>query len=119
METKKTTAFSLSPGILAELDRLAEAKGISRSLLVERMLTFAIREQAALLEDLEHDPFERALLRALNKPAIAKLVNRVAGMNRSPEELEQHIQSVSSMVDAAEKTSKAKKSTPKPKVKHP
>ncbi len=78
-ENKEKISISIEADLLRRLDAVCEARGDSRSAVIERILRDEMPEEESFLQGME-DPMSRALIATLiRSPAVLKVIATVAG----------------------------------------
>lgn len=106
---KIATSVRLEEDLIKRLDAVAEARGESRSELIERVLDSSVASEERMIKDLD-SPVMRMLLRAImNNPSIVKAMAAVAGKKISDEGIEIGKQRANKAIHIAEERRAAKK----------
>ena len=89
MKKKEIMSVSVSPELRDALDEVAEARGVSRSALVERLLQRAVEEERKYVRLLENPVFQVLGLAMGRIPGVLEFMNGLAGEEHSKEEIEE------------------------------
>ena len=101
-------SISIDPELLERIDRVAEARGESRSATIEAVLKGGVETQEEFLRDLEN-PIWRAVYGTVLKPSVAMAIAKVVGEGLSPKEAAEMHERVTRLSSRAKERQNAKK----------
>lgn len=106
---KIATSVRLEEDLIKRLDAVAEARGESRSELIERVLQNQVVDEEKLIKELDN-PVMRLMIRTLmNNPAIVKTIAKMAGRKINDEGIEIGRRRADKAIERAKERQAAKK----------
>jgi hypothetical protein len=106
---KERITVTLDPALLERLDVIAEARGDSRSAVIERCVRYGLAEEERFLKVMEN-PVTRAVFEVLaESPMLMSSIATVVGDELSPGELEKIAESVKKQGKRGRERSAAKR----------
>jgi len=99
---KEITTVRLDPELIRRLDAVAEARGESRSVVIERVLRNEVADEEDFVNEMEH-PVMRALVRMIiASPAATRFVIWLAGGTTDEAELRRRIETLRKQIKLGE-----------------
>lgn len=108
-ENKVKISVAIHPKLLERVDAVAEARGQSRSEVIDRILGNGIKSEEATVKDME-DPIQRAIISLLfNSPTVISGLAKLVGRNLTPEQIEETKQNMNKGIQRAKERQAAKR----------
>lgn len=114
---KIATSVRLEENLIKRLDAVAEARGQSRSELMEQILHREVKDEEKMLREMESNPIARMLLRTLmNNPAIVKVIMKLGGEKLTDENFKIGQKTAEHVLEVTAKRKAAKSTRAMPKL---
>ncbi|GJM23864.1 MAG: hypothetical protein DHS20C16_02790 [Phycisphaerae bacterium] len=108
MKKKEVMSVSVSPRLREALSEVAEARGVSRSALVERLLHNGVVEERKELKLLENPIFQALGIAVAKLPGVMEFASKMAGEDLSKEELTEMRTLIQEQIDRGKRRANAK-----------
>lgn len=117
---KITCSISIDPALVVELDGLADAQRISRSMLIERVLRDHIESEKLNVKVAGNPVVMAAMMQAFSRPDVVKAIVAAVGEDLRDDQLELFHRALADTHDKARQAAEGKlkalaESTPTPK----
>src|SRR5690349_18368923 len=94
-------SFSIDADVAHKLENLADAQGISRSSLVEKLIRDNIDQEGAVLKAFSNPALQKVFLKLFAQPDVLKELASAYVEPLSPDQVEQFHRTVGDVVDHA------------------
>lgn len=85
---RRPISISLEPALIERVDRIAEARGETRTDVIERAILNALDGEEKFLERLENPVFREVVTRLMAQPEVLDAIGAVVSERISPTDME-------------------------------
>jgi len=111
--SKLKISITVSDDVLGRIDAVAEARGETRSYLIDRMLRSGVEAQEELLRDMEN-PVVRGFARLLaSSPGVVKGLAKIGGRELTDEDWERLAEKIPGLVEGGRERAGRRKRGPR------